>query len=82
MLTSWSAALACKQARSTRAPDGGRMNAFNTRDSLQAQSFKALLDGALDLLFRRLKIVEGSAGDSDYDRLDARQSFRSKDIAR
>jgi hypothetical protein len=58
------------------------MNAFDAGDSLRALSFKALLDGALDFLFRRLKVVEGSAGDSDYDRLDDRQSLRSEHTAR
>src|SRR6266542_3072850 len=43
------------------APDGGRMNAFDASDGLRAQSFKALPDGALDFLFRRLKVVEGRA---------------------
>jgi hypothetical protein len=33
--------------------NGGRMNAFDAGDRLRAQSFEALLDGALNLLFRR-----------------------------
>jgi hypothetical protein len=37
------------------------MNAFDACDSLRAQSFKALLDSALDFLFRRPKLVEGCA---------------------
>jgi hypothetical protein len=41
------------------APDGGRMNAFDASDRLRTQSFEALPDGALDLLFRRFKVVEG-----------------------
>jgi hypothetical protein len=41
--------------------NSGRMNAFDAGDSLRAQSFKALLDGALDFLFRSLKVVEGRA---------------------
>src|SRR5262245_7879307 len=41
------------------APDGGRMNAFDASDSLRAKPFKPLLDGALNLLFRRFKVVEG-----------------------
>jgi hypothetical protein len=42
-------------------PDGSRMNAFDAGDSLRAKPFEPLLNGALDLLFRRLKVVEGSA---------------------
>src|SRR5262245_66445763 len=41
--------------------NSGRMNAFDAGDRLRAQSFKALLDGALDFLFRSLKVVEGRA---------------------
>src|SRR5262249_57546630 len=39
--------------------DGGRMNAFDAGNRLRAQSFEALLNGALNLLFRRFKVVEG-----------------------
>jgi hypothetical protein len=39
--------------------NGGRMNAFDAGHRLRAQSFEALLDGALNLLFRRFKVVEG-----------------------
>jgi hypothetical protein len=35
------------------------MNAFDARHGLRAQAFEALLDGALNLLFRRFKVVEG-----------------------
>jgi hypothetical protein len=38
---------------------GGRMNAFNARHGFRAQAFEPLLDGALNLLFRRFKVVEG-----------------------
>jgi hypothetical protein len=37
----------------------GRMNPFDARHGFRAQTFKPLLDGALNLLFRRFKIVEG-----------------------
>src|SRR5262245_6305065 len=39
--------------------NGSRMNAFDAGDRLRAQSFEALLDSALNLLFRRFKVVEG-----------------------
>jgi hypothetical protein len=39
--------------------NGSWMNAFDAGDRLRAQSFEALLDGALNLLFRRFKVVEG-----------------------
>ncbi len=39
--------------------NGGRMNAFDAGNRLRAQSFEPFLDGALNLLFRRLKVVEG-----------------------
>ena len=39
--------------------NGGRMNAFDAGDRLHAQSFEALPDGALNLLLRRFKVVEG-----------------------
>jgi hypothetical protein len=35
------------------------MNAFDAGNRLRAQSFEALLNGALNLLFRRFKVVEG-----------------------
>jgi hypothetical protein len=35
------------------------MNAFNAGNRLRTQSLEALLDGALNLLFRRFKVVEG-----------------------
>ena len=38
---------------------GGRMNAFDARHGFGAQAFEPLLDGALNLLFRRFKVVEG-----------------------
>jgi hypothetical protein len=38
---------------------GGRMNAFDSRHGFRAQAFEPLLDGALNLLFRRFKVVEG-----------------------
>src|SRR5215467_15789731 len=38
---------------------GGRMNAFDTRHGFRAQAFEPLLDGALNLLFWRFKVVEG-----------------------
>jgi hypothetical protein len=41
--------------------DGGRMNAFDARHSFRAQTFKALLDSALDFLLRSLEIIEGRA---------------------
>jgi hypothetical protein len=58
-MTSLSAALACEQARSTRALNGGRMNTFDTGHGFRAQAFESLLDGALNLLFRSFKVVEG-----------------------
>jgi hypothetical protein len=39
--------------------DGGRMNAFDARHGFRAQAFEPLLNGALNLLFRRFKVVEG-----------------------
>ena len=39
--------------------NGGRMNAFDTGHGFRAQAFESLLDGALNLLFRRFKVVEG-----------------------
>src|SRR5262245_8429663 len=39
--------------------NGGRMNSFDACDRLRAQSFESLLDGALNLLFRHFKVVEG-----------------------
>ena len=38
---------------------GGRMNAFDARHGFRAQAFEPLMDGALNLLFRRFKVVEG-----------------------
>ncbi len=38
---------------------GGRMNAFDARHGFRAQAFEPLLDGALNLLFRCFKVVEG-----------------------
>jgi len=38
--------------------NGGRINAFDAGDRLRAQSFEALPDGALNLLFWRFKAVE------------------------
>jgi hypothetical protein len=38
---------------------GGRTNPFDARHGFRAQAFKPLLDGALNLLFRRFKIVKG-----------------------
>jgi hypothetical protein len=38
--------------------DIGRMNVFDAGDSLRAQVFEPLLDGPLNLLFRRFKVVE------------------------
>jgi hypothetical protein len=35
------------------------MNAFDAGNRLRAQSFDALLDGALNVLFRRFKVMEG-----------------------
>jgi len=35
------------------------MNTFDAGNGLRAQSFEALLDGALNLLFRSFKVVEG-----------------------
>ena len=43
------------------APDDGRMNAFDASDSLLAKPFEPLLNGSLDFLFRRLKVVESCA---------------------
>src|SRR5215813_1667982 len=40
---------------------GGRLNTFDTGHRLRAQSFEALLDGALNLIFRGFKVVEGCA---------------------
>jgi hypothetical protein len=34
------------------------MNSFDTRDGFRAQAFEPLLNGALNLLFRRFKVVE------------------------
>src|SRR5262245_18639912 len=39
--------------------NGGRMNAFDARHRFRAQAFEPLLDGALNLLFRRFQVVEG-----------------------
>jgi hypothetical protein len=36
----------------------GRMNAFDARHGFKAQAFEPLLDGALNLLFRRFKVAE------------------------
>jgi hypothetical protein len=48
------------QTRAINPPlNGGRMNAFDAGHDLQAPSFEVLLDGALNLLFRRFKVVEG-----------------------
>ncbi len=58
-MPSRSAGLACKQARSTRALNGGRMNAFDSGNRVRTQSFEALLDRALNLLFRCFKVEEG-----------------------
>ena len=35
------------------------MNPFDARHGFRAQAFEPLLDGALNLLFRRFKVVEG-----------------------
>jgi hypothetical protein len=39
--------------------NGGRMNTFDTGHGFRAQAFESLLDGALNLLFRSFKVVEG-----------------------
>jgi|SRR5262252_702844 len=36
----------------------GPMNAFDARHGFRAQAFEPMLDGALNLLFRRFKVVE------------------------
>jgi hypothetical protein len=38
---------------------GGRMNVFDARHCFRAQAFEPLLNGALNLLFGRFKVVEG-----------------------
>src|SRR5262249_46593525 len=38
-----------------------RMNAFDARHGFRAQAFELLLNGALNLLFRRFKVVEGGS---------------------
>jgi len=41
--------------------NGGRMNAFDTSDSLRAKPFEPLLNGALDFLLWGLEIIKGCA---------------------
>jgi hypothetical protein len=53
------AARRCFISRNNPSLNGGRMNAFDAGDRLRAQSFKALPGGALKLLFRLFKVIEG-----------------------
>jgi hypothetical protein len=59
--------------------DGGRMNAFDAGDRLRAQASEALPDGALNLLFRRFKVVEGRSK-AVAENLPALPAANDKDI--